>query len=90
MYQPDRIWSFTTRFRFDEGSFEMRRFETEARASFDRWSVAMLYGQYDAQPQLGFLERREGITISWRSWAAFVRWLESRKHRRAFGRRKRA
>jgi len=31
------------------------------------------------------LERREGITISWRSWAAFVRWLESRKHRRAFG-----
>jgi len=23
------------------------------------------------------LERREGITISWRSWAAFVRWLES-------------
>jgi len=35
------------------------------------------------------LERREGLIKSWRSWAAFVRWLESRKHRRAFGRRKR-
>ena len=53
--------SFTTRFRFDQDNFEVRRFETEARASFDRWSVALLYGKYDAQPQLGFLERREGI-----------------------------
>jgi LPS-assembly protein len=61
MYQPDRVWSFTTRFRFDQNDFEVRRFETEARASFDRWSVGLLYGQYDAQPQLGFLERREGI-----------------------------
>ncbi len=61
LYQPDRVWSFTTRFRFDQDSFEVRRFETEARASFDRWSVALLYGKYDAQPQLGFLERREGI-----------------------------
>jgi LPS-assembly protein len=78
MYQPDRIWSFTTRFRFDEGSFEVRRFETEARASFDRWSVSMLYGKYDAQPALGFLERREGIlgsasvkiTQNWQATAA--------------------
>jgi hypothetical protein len=28
------------------------------------------------------LEQRESLTISWRSWATFVRWLESRKHRR--------
>ena len=60
-YQPDRVWAFTTRFRFDESTFDVRRFETEARASFDRWSVSVLYGQYDAQPELGFLDRREGI-----------------------------
>ena len=60
-YQPDRIYSFTTRFRFDQDDFEVRQFETEARASFDRWSVSVLYGKYDAQPQLGFLTRREGI-----------------------------
>jgi LPS-assembly protein len=60
-YQPDRTYSFTTRYRFDQSSFEMRRFEAEARANFNRWSVSALYGKYDAQPQLGFLERREGI-----------------------------
>ena len=60
-YQPDRIYTFTTRFRFDHDDFEVRQFETEARANFDRWSVSVLYGKYDAQPQLGFLQRREGI-----------------------------
>jgi LPS-assembly protein len=64
MYQPDRIWSFTTRFRFDQANFDVQRFETEARASFDRWSVAMLYGSYAAQPALGFLDRREGVLTS--------------------------
>ena len=47
-YQPDRIYSFTTRFRFDQDTFEVRQFEAEARASFDRWSVSVLYGKYDA------------------------------------------
>jgi LPS-assembly protein len=60
-YQPDRVYTFTSRFRFDEENFDMRRFELEARANFDRWSGALLYGNYDAQPLLGFLTRREGI-----------------------------
>jgi LPS-assembly protein len=60
-YQPDRIYSFNTRFRFDQHNFEISQFETEARASFDRWSIGLLYGKYDAQPLLGFLTRREGI-----------------------------
>ena len=60
-WQPDRVYTFTTRYRFDEESMALRRFEVEGRASFDRWSVSMLYGRYDAQPQLGFLTPREGI-----------------------------
>jgi LPS-assembly protein len=60
-YNPDRIYSFTTRARLDKDDMEVKMFETEARASFDRWSVSVLYGKYDAQPQLGFLSRREGI-----------------------------
>jgi LPS-assembly protein len=60
-YQPDRTYTFSTRYRFDEQTFSLRRFETEVRANFDRWSVSALYGSYDAQPQLGFLNRREGI-----------------------------
>jgi LPS-assembly protein len=60
-YQPNRTFTFSTRYRFDQATFAVRRFEAEARASFDRWSVSALYGRYDAQPQLGFLQRREGI-----------------------------
>jgi len=60
-YQPDRIWAFTTRARLDHNDLSVQMFETEARASFDRWSVGMLYGQYGAQPELGFLTKREGI-----------------------------
>ena len=60
-YQPDRVYTFTTRFRFDERTFDIRRFEAEARANFDRWSVALLYGHYDAQPEIGYLTTRQGI-----------------------------
>ena len=60
-YQPDRIYTFSTRYRFDHDSFALRRFEAEVRANVDRWSVAVTYGNYDAQPLLGFLQRREGI-----------------------------
>ena len=49
------------RYRFEEATFDVQRFEAEARATFERWSVSMLYGRYAAQPLLGFLERREGI-----------------------------
>jgi LPS-assembly protein len=60
-YQPDRMFTFTTRYRFDEENFELRRFELEGRANFDRISLQALYGNYDKQPELGYLSRREGI-----------------------------
>src|SRR5256885_12508464 len=30
----------------------------------DRWSTSVIYGNYAAQPALGFLERREGVVGS--------------------------
>jgi LPS-assembly protein len=60
-YQPNRIYSFTTRYRFDEENFSLQRFEVEARANFDRWTSSLMFGDYAPQPQLGFLNRREGI-----------------------------
>lgn len=60
-YQPNRIFTFTTRARFDERSGDVRRFEAQGAASFDRWSVSAIYGNYDRQPELGFLNRREGV-----------------------------
>jgi LPS-assembly protein len=60
-YQPNRIYSFTSRFRFDNNDFTLKRLEVEGTANFDRWRVTMMYGDYAAQPELGFLTRREGV-----------------------------
>ena len=60
-YQPNKIYSVIARTRIDEASGAVRRFELEGRANFDRFAVSLLYGNYDAQPELGFLTRREGI-----------------------------
>ena len=60
-YQPNKIYSLTARTRLAEATGAVRRFELEGRANFDRFSISMLYGNYDKQPELGFLTRREGI-----------------------------
>ena len=60
-YQPNSVYAFTARARFDEQTFAVERFEAESRANFERWSVQVLYGNYAPQPELGFLFRRQGI-----------------------------
>jgi LPS-assembly protein len=63
-YSPNRTYTFTTRARFDEATGSANRLEVEGRASYDRFSVSMLYGDYAPQPELGYLTRREGILTS--------------------------
>jgi LPS-assembly protein len=60
-YQPNSTYMFSAHARFDEATFAMERFEVETRANFDRWGLNFLYGDYAAQPELGFLTRREGF-----------------------------
>ena len=60
-YSPNRTYTFSTRARFDEQTLDVQRFEAEGRANFDRWSVSLMYGNYAAQPELGYLTRREGL-----------------------------
>jgi LPS-assembly protein len=60
-YSPNRTYTFSTRARFDEQTLDVQRFEAEGRASFDRWSVSLMYGNYAPQPELGYLIRREGL-----------------------------
>ena len=60
-YSPNRTYTISTRARFDEQTLDVKRFEAEGRANFDRWSVSMMYGNYAAQPELGYLTRREGL-----------------------------
>ncbi len=60
-YSPNRTYTFSVRSRFDEATLNVNRFEAEGRAAFDRWSVSLTYGNYAAQPELGYLTRREGL-----------------------------
>jgi LPS-assembly protein len=60
-YSPNRTYTFSVRSRFDQSTLNVQRFEAEGRASFDRWSVSVMYGDYAAQPELGYLTRREGL-----------------------------
>jgi LPS-assembly protein len=60
-YAPNSIYNVTSRFRFDESNFSVQRLEVEGRAAFDRWGLSVLYGSYAAQPQIGFLDRRQGV-----------------------------
>src|SRR5258707_6347876 len=60
-YSPNRTYTFSVRSRFDEATANVNRFEAEGRANFDRWSVAVTYGNYTPQPELGYLTRREGL-----------------------------
>jgi LPS-assembly protein len=60
-FQPNSTYQFISRFRFAKDGLDVQRLELEARANYDRWSVSTLYGDYAAQPELGFLNRRQGI-----------------------------
>lgn len=73
-YQPNSTYKFTSRFRFGEDNFTVQRMELETSANFDRWNVSLLYGDYAAQPDIGFLERRQGLLGSG-SYKLDANWL---------------
>jgi LPS-assembly protein len=63
-FQPNATYKFGARFRFDDNTFAVKRAELEATANFNRWTVSLLYGDYAAQPEIGFLYRRQGLNAS--------------------------
>jgi LPS-assembly protein len=60
-YQPNGTYKLTSRFRFDKDDFTLQRAEYEVAANFNRWSTSLLYGDYAAQPLLGYTDRRQGL-----------------------------
>jgi len=63
-YQPNSTFTFTSRFRMNESDFTLQRTEIEAAANFGRWTTSVMYGDYAAQPEIGFLDRRQGVLAS--------------------------
>jgi LPS-assembly protein len=86
-YQPNSTFSFITRYRFDQSTFDLQRFEAAAQAAFDRITLSVLYGSYAAQPKIGFLNRREGVlanasvklTSNWVATTALLYDIDERK-----------
>jgi LPS-assembly protein len=75
-YRPNQTLTFSSRVRLDKSNFDLKRLELETTAAFDRWNFTVLYGDYAAQPDIGFLDRRQGILGTARvkllsNWVAF-------------------
>lgn len=60
-FQPTGRFSFVNRFRFDKDDFSIRRFESEVRSKWDRLTLATIFARYEAQPMIGYIERRNAI-----------------------------
>lgn len=60
-FQPTGNISFTARARFDKETFDVKRFEFETKSTFDRLQLSTIYAFYEAQPLIGYTQRREGI-----------------------------
>ena len=61
---PTGSVSFTTKEQFDSGNFALKRFDAIASAGYGNLSTSVDYGQYAAQPELGFPEPRQGLLAS--------------------------
>jgi LPS-assembly protein len=63
-FQPTSTYAFISRFRLDERDLDVRTAEFESRVNFERWSVSLIYGNYDAQPDIGILTRRQAAVTA--------------------------
>jgi LPS-assembly protein len=60
-FQPTGRFSFVNRYRFDKDDLSIRRMEAEVRSKWDRLTLGTIYARYEAQPMIGFIERRHAI-----------------------------
>jgi LPS-assembly protein len=63
-FSPDKTMSFTARGRFDEESFKLKRLDLASNFEFGPVATSIIYTRLDAQPDLGFVRRREGMNIT--------------------------
>ncbi|MBM6594316.1 LPS-assembly protein LptD [Microvirga pudoricolor] len=73
---PNNNFMVWTRGRFDEQDFSLQRIEAGATANFAPYlpvSASLTYARYEAQPDLGFPRRREGL-LSSAQWNITPNW----------------
>jgi LPS-assembly protein len=65
-FAPVAGTSFSARGRFDEASLKLKRLEVSGSFVSGPLSGSIIYARQDAQPELGYVRRREGISLSGR------------------------
>ncbi len=63
-YSPSRDFDLVTRFRFDQDDLDLKRVELQGRGRVGNLSFSATYGRYDAQPLIGYYDKREGVYTS--------------------------
>jgi LPS-assembly protein len=66
-------WSFTTKQQFDETTFGLKRLDAITSFNWKGLSTSLDYARYDAQPELGWLYKREGF-IGTAQYSLFDHW----------------
>ena len=54
--------SFIAKGRFDNQNFDLRRLDVVAAANYGPLEASLQYARYQAQPAIGFITRREGLS----------------------------
>jgi LPS-assembly protein len=60
----DSALSFTSKQQFDNTTFALTRLDAMATVNFKGLTTSVDYARYDAQPELGWLYKREGVVTS--------------------------
>jgi LPS-assembly protein len=63
-FAPNKDLNFIARGRFDEESLKLQRLELTASARLGQLQTSVIYARQEAQPDLGYVRRREGLAIS--------------------------
>jgi LPS-assembly protein len=63
-FSPVKDLTFVARGRFDDDSLKVQRLELSASAKTGALTTTVLYARQEAQPDLGFVRRREGLALS--------------------------
>jgi LPS-assembly protein len=61
---PAKNMTFVARGRFDEESLKLKRLELLSSFTVGQVSTNLIYTRQDAQPDLGFVRRREAVAVS--------------------------
>ncbi len=63
-FSPIKEFSFVTRGRFDEASLKVQRLEVTGTSRLGPLTTSIIYARQEAQPDLGYVRRREGLSVS--------------------------